>query len=203
MKIFLAFLLGIILTVASFGLYQFYIIQNNTAVPVTKPDTTIPVTANPTTPVNTDTSKTNCTTEEIAGTGYTFCAPADHNITKNTLPDNSKKFIFTSRTTGDAITIEEKLKSTTYTDSDSKFGDVKVTYNTQKNIWEATGECDSPAPCNRSFVSGNGVQVFIGRSRWLTYIVPLDNVGILVFDSTGGGFVKPLEELMQTLRITK
>ncbi|MFA6080028.1 MAG: hypothetical protein WC753_00930 [Candidatus Gracilibacteria bacterium] len=203
MKIFLAFLLGVILTVASFGLYQFYVIQNNTTVPVTKPDITIPVTTQPTMPVNTDTPKTNCAIEEIAGTGYTFCAPLDHNITKNTLPDNSKKFIFTSRTTGDTITVEEKLKSVSYTDSDSKFGDVKVAYNTQKNIWEATGACDSPVPCNRSLVTNQRVQVFIGRSRWLTYIVPLDNVGILVFNSTGGGFVKPLEELIQTLKITK
>lgn len=195
MKSFVAFLLGILLTVASFGLYQFYVIQNNIVVPVTQP-----VITQPTTPVNTDTPKTNCNTEEIVGTGYTFCAPLDHDITKNTLPDTSKKFIFTSRITGDTITLEEKLKSTTYTDSDSKFGDVKVTYNTQKNVWEATGECDSPTPCNRSFSSGNGVQVFIGRSRWLTYIVPLDNVGILVFNSTGGGFVKPLEELIQTLK---
>jgi hypothetical protein len=37
----------------------------------------------------------------------------------------------------------------------------------------------------------------------LTYIVPLDNVGILVFNSTGGGFVTPLEELIQTLTIEK
>ena len=133
-------------------MYQFYIIQSNGVVVITKPDTTAPSTTEPTaTTVTTNTSQ--CTTEEIIGTGYTFCAPADHNITKNTLPDTSKKFIFISRTTGDTITIEEKLKSTTYTDSDSKFGDVKVAYNTQKNIWEATGECDSPTPCNRSLVT--------------------------------------------------
>lgn len=65
MKIFLVFLLGILITFASFGLYQFYIIQNNTAVPVIKTDITIPVTNNPTTPVNIDTQKTNCVTEEI------------------------------------------------------------------------------------------------------------------------------------------
>lgn len=203
MKSFVAFLLGILLTVASFGLYQFYIIQKGDDTPVT-PD------INPTAPLTTEPTVTaavtpisHCTTEEIVGTGYTFCAPADHNITKNTLPDNSKKFIFISRTTGDTITIDEKLKSTSYTDSDSKFGDVKVAYNAQKNMWEATGECDSPSPCNRSFVNGNGVQVFIGRSRWLTYIAPLGNAEILIFNSTGGGYTKPLEDLIQTVKAVK
>jgi hypothetical protein len=107
----------------------------------------------PVDPVVVDTDISNCATEEINGTGYTLCVPLDHNITKNVLSDNSKKLVFTSRTTGDTITVEEKLETTSYIDSDSKFGDVKVAYNTQKKVWEATGECDTPAPCNRSFVN--------------------------------------------------
>ncbi len=209
MKIFLAFLLGVVVTVASFGLYQFYIIQSNSIIAVTqKPDTTIPLTTEPTTPVNPNIPSSNCTTEEMIGTGYSgtaysFCAPSDHNIAKNMHSDNSKEFIFTSRITGDAITIEEKLQSVSYTDSDSKFGDVTVAYNSQKKIWEATGACDSPAPCNRTFVTSQWIQVFIGRSRWLTYIVPLSTKSLLVFNSTGGGYTKPLEDLIQTLKIEK
>jgi len=154
MKTFLAFLLGIIFTVASFGLYQFYVIQNNNIVAVIKnPSLSTPVTSEPTTPVNPNIPSTHCTTEEIIGTGYSLCAPLDHNITKNVRSDNSKSFIFTSRSTGDTVTLEEKLQSVSYTDSDSKFGDVRVSYDSQKKIWEATGECDSPSPCNRSFVT--------------------------------------------------
>jgi hypothetical protein len=200
MKSFLTFLLGIIFTIASFGIYQFYIIQKNTTLVVSQ-NTDVPT--EPTKVIPTEDTPSTCATDNMIGNGYSFCAPSDHNSTKNILPDGSKSFIFVSRTTGDTITIEEKLKSVSYTDSDSKFGDVIVVYNTQKKIWEATGECDAPAPCNRSFVTNQGLQVFIGRSRWLTYIVPLDNVGILVFNSTGGGFTKPLEELIQTVKIEK
>lgn len=109
MKSFVAFLLGILLTVASFGLYQFYITQKGDDTPLTPDiDTTAPLTTEPTTTaVVIPTS--HCTTEEIVGNGYTFCAPADHAITKSVRLDDSKAFTFTSRTTGDTIVIEEWL----------------------------------------------------------------------------------------------
>jgi hypothetical protein len=97
---------------------------------------------------------------------------------------NNTSAVLESSTTGDTISIR-RVNSSSYTDSDNKFGDVTVYYDVSDKKWKATGECDSPDDvCNRTFVNDYGTQVFVGRSRWLTYIVPISTNQILVFNST-------------------
>jgi len=127
-----------------------------------------------------------CSTQRIYGNGYSFCLPENHTLEREETPNVSQKIILTSTITWDTITINHNFLSTSYTDSDNKFGDVNVVYNAEKKIWEATGGCDTPKKCNSSFYNKQGIHVFVGRSRWLTYIVPFDNGGIVVLNSSGG-----------------
>jgi len=173
--------------------YRSYLLPSNT-IPVIIPS--------PTTNQPVLTTET-CTTQRVYGHGYSFCLPANHTIAQEEKKGVYQKTTLISTITWDTITINQNFSNTSYTDSDSKFGDVTVSYNPEKKIWEAKGECDSPKNCNPSFYTKQGIQVFVGRGRWLTYIVPLDNVGVVVMNSTGGGFTGPLEELIQTVRKEK
>ncbi len=127
-----------------------------------------------------------CKTERVYGNGYSFCLPANHTIAQENKQGVSQKITLVSTITWDTITIDHNFSNTSYTDSDNKFGAVTVSYNPEKKTWEAKGECDSPTKCNPSFYNEQGVHVFVGRTRWLTYIVPFDNGGIVVMNSTGG-----------------
>jgi hypothetical protein len=204
MKYFLGFFVGVLATIILWGSYQWYFTSPASPFIVWNIPTTLPpVVTMPDVPNTPPVVLPNSCASAAIGNGYSFCIPVDHTSQRVVGTDGSVNFTLTSRTTGDTITIEQKLQTVSYTDSDSKFGDVMVSYNSQKKIWEATGACDSPTQCNRSFVSTQWAQVFIGRSRWLTYIVPLNTNTVLVFNSTGGGYTKPLEELIQTLIVEK
>lgn len=136
------------------------------------------------------TSQIGCTGETITSPGYAFCLPKNQ-----TWKRENGQIDLTDTQTEDTISITQ-INWNSYTDKDSKFGDVTISFDAKSQTWKSS----MPA---RVLTTSKWVQVFTGTRRWLTYIVPLSSDRIVILNSTGAGYTEPLKQLIETLVIEK
>jgi hypothetical protein len=110
---------------------------------------------------------------------------------------------------GDIITIQY-IQGSKITDSDAKFGDISYWSDKTNGKWMVEGISDlnamdgptSTREASPQFTVGK-IPVFLGRSRWLTYIMPLNQFLFLKLNITGSGATQPLTDLVKSIKETK
>ena len=99
--------------------------------------------------------------------------------------------------------------SNTITDTDAKFGNVTYFYDAGKKAWMETDNKEGEGITPNSIpviavplFTVDGLPVFRGTGRWLTYIVPISQSSILYLHEgdTEGGYTQTLTNLVKTLK---
>lgn len=93
------------------------------------------------------------------------------------------------------------------TTTDSKFGQITYFYDNNTKMWMKTDDQEgenitpnlTPVKAIPEFYTKNGLPVFRGTGRWLTYVVPLSHTTFLKLNITGSGQTQPLTELVKTI----
>lgn len=139
-----------------------------------------------------------CPSEKITQGTYSFCLPKDH-----TWKRENNILQLSHINTEDTISITE-FSGKSYTNSDTKFWDITIAYNNTTQTWELDERKRTASQWTRlsTLTTKNGTKVFIGTERWLTYIVPIDEWHLVILNSTGGWFVEPLKELIESFTPT-
>ncbi len=124
----------------------------------------------------------------------------------NVTNDVDSQVILTQVSTGDRIILDYTV-SNSYTDISAKFGQITYTFNDVSKKWiviENTytdGGQNSREAKPVSMIQ-NIIPIFIGVSRWKTYIIALSNNQFLKVNITGSGQTVPLDEFIKTIIIS-
>ncbi|HYM92917.1 MAG TPA: hypothetical protein VET23_02175 [Chitinophagaceae bacterium] len=138
--------------------------------------------------------------------GVSFVKSSNWSVTNNT----SSKITLTQisgESTGDVITIEY-VSGDSITDIDTKFGWITYRYDNNKQAWMQTDNMEgegiyshpSPVQANAIAITKDGLQIFHGTGRWVTYIIPLSHTKFLKLNIMGSGESQPLEALVKIIR---
>jgi hypothetical protein len=158
--------------------------------------------------------------------GVSFLRGNDWDVTTNSEKDGVVLTKMSGEDRGDRITISH-FSTSTITDTDSKFGSVTYFYDKSAEVWmkaghlsEMTGQNIPSAPAVSEdgpeaggLYSLDGFPIFLGTSRWRTYIIPLSNSlivklsddktavnSILKLNITGSGSAAALDDLVRTVK---
>jgi len=148
--------------------------------------------------------------------GISFVKTSDWNVTASSGTQMELTQV-NGENKGDRMTIQfiSSGSGSQITDSDAKFGDVTYRYEQTNGKWMVTGitdmnAMDGPTSTRQAVpqfmlhgIDGRQLPVFQGRSRWLTYIVPLNPFLFLKFNITGSGATQPLTDLVKSMKETK
>jgi hypothetical protein len=134
--------------------------------------------------------------------GISFPLPIGWNVTN----DVDSQIVLTQHSSGDRITLDY-TESQSYTDIDAKRGQVTYTFNDVSGKWIAVENTytDGGMVSNEAkpvLMINKIIPVFVGSSRWKTYIVPLSHTQFLKINITGSGQTTPLDEFIKTIIIT-
>lgn len=132
--------------------------------------------------------------------GITFEKGANWNVSSNT----SAKTVLSGTGGQDIITIDY-VTGNSITDGDAKFGNITFSYDNTNQRWmvsepdEANGGQVSPHPAT-PVMTIEGLPVFRGTGRWLTYVIPLSHTTFIKLNISGGGLTQPLTDLVRTIK---
>lgn len=127
--------------------------------------------------------------------GWNIITTTDNQITiKQDLPDGAGDVMTVDYVTGDSIT-----------DTDAKFGNITFFYDSTRQTWmksyldeQSNTQLITEVATPEMIV--DGLSVFKGTGRWLTYVIPLSHTNFIKINITGSGNLNPLNNLLSTIK---
>lgn len=134
--------------------------------------------------------------------GISFVVPREWKITN----DVDSQVVLMHTSSQDRITLDY-TRSQSYTDIDTKFGNVTYEYNDVAQKWYQVTDTESGSGQKMSeakpaFYLYNVIPVFLGTSRWKTYIITISDDQFIKVNITGSGNTQPLEEFVKSIEIS-
>jgi hypothetical protein len=145
---------------------------------------------------------------KFANCGVSLSKTSEWSVISNTGNEVVLDILSTDHTLGtNGIDIKCVL-SNTITDTDAKFGNITYYYDSGIKKWmvkgpDETGDGSNLTPKEATVLfTVDGLPVFRGTGRWLTYIVPISSSSILYLHEgdTEGGYTQTLTNLVKTLK---
>jgi len=142
------------------------------------------------------------------GCGVSFSKTSDWSVISNTSNETALDILPNDHTGFSGIDIKCVLGNS-ITDTDAKFGNITYFYDTNKKAWMETDNEEGEGITSHSIpvvatplFTVNGLPVFRGTGRWLTYIIPISQSSILYLNEgdTEGGSTQSLTNLVKTLK---
>ncbi|MDP4007543.1 MAG: SoxR reducing system RseC family protein [bacterium] len=139
--------------------------------------------------------------------GISFRKPANW----ETISDTNEKIELEQTSgewVGDRMDISFLTGSTITTD-DAKFGSLTYYYDENSERWMRQGSALEyegvagpvpAAPYSDYSYTEDGLPVFVGTTRWATFIIPLSHTSFLKLHITGSGYTQPLRDMLRTVR---
>lgn len=178
---------------------------------ITPQNTTTAVTTQTNSNTSNNSSTVNSGTEsdkliKLTTCGASFSQPLGWSVVSNTNTGTKLDILPNTHTGFSGIDIKCVLTSS-ITDSDAKFGNITYYYDSKTQKWMVSKPDEQnggmlPAVVAVPEFSANGLPVFRGTGRWLTYIVPISPTSILSLNEgdTEGGNTQTLTNLVKTLK---
>jgi len=145
---------------------------------------------------------------KLTSCGVSLSKTSDWNVISSTVNEIKLDIAGDTHTSFAGIDIKCVL-SNTITDTDAKFGNITYFYDMGKKAWMETDNKEGEGITPNSipvlavplFIV-DGLPVFRGTGRWLTYIVPTSPSTVLYFNEgdTEGGYTQTLTNLVNTIR---
>jgi hypothetical protein len=190
---------------------------DSSSIPVTtKTQVIIPQNTNTTT-TQTNSTATNSSSTVNSGTiannviklttcGVSFSKTSDWDVISNTSNEIKLDIITNDHTEFSGIDIKCVLGNS-ITDNDAKYGSITYYYDSSSQKWMVNKPDEQnggtlPAVVAVPEFNVNGLPVFRGTGRWLTYIVPISPTSIISLKEgdSEGGLTQSLTNLVKTLK---
>ncbi len=146
---------------------------------------------------------------KLTSCGVSLSKTSNWSVISNTSNEIVLDILSTDHIVGTSGINIKCVLSNTITDTDAKFGNITYFYDTGKKAWMEIDdkEGEGITPNNTPVLAVplftvNGLPVFRGTGRWLTYIVPISPSSILYLKEgdTEGGQTQSLTNLVKTLK---
>ena len=179
-------------------------INSNTQIQNNKQSDTISSTENNS--VNSPTTLTDSNILNLNSCGVSLSKASNWSTISNTNNEIKLDIVPNDHTGFSGIDIKCVLDST-ITDTDAKFGNITYYYDSNNKKWMV----NKPDEMNGGFLPAveaapeftvNGLPVFRGTRRWLSYIIPISPNSILYLNEgdAEGGYTQTLTNLVKTLK---
>jgi len=136
------------------------------------------------------------------GLGFSLSYPAEWKLDTSS---GNIEFTNLGPDGSDFITIK-RVMGTSVTDTDSKFGNTTVRFDTKTNQWMVTRPDENgnevEAASKPDFLTDTGLPVFSGTGRWATDIVALSHDKFLIVNVSGSGWREGLDPFVKTISLS-